>query len=58
VDVRLEPAQPAEVAAAVADLLKPREPAPDPWWRAGIEQALDSDDPGSITNEGCQFRRN
>jgi hypothetical protein len=58
VDVQLEPAQPAEVAAAVADLLKPREPALDPWWRAGIEQALDREDPGSITNERCRFGRN
>jgi hypothetical protein len=39
VDVELEPDQPDEVAAAVAELLDDgREP--DPWWQAGIDDSL------------------
>jgi hypothetical protein len=41
VDVELEPGQPAEVAKAVSDLLVERDPVPDPWWRAGLAEALD-----------------
>jgi hypothetical protein len=40
-DVELEPAQPAEVARAIAELLRP-EPEPDPWWQSGIDLETDS----------------
>jgi len=40
-DVELEPGQPPEVAKAVADLLVEPDPAPDPWWQAGLVEALD-----------------
>ena len=39
-DVELEPAQPEAVVAAVDGLLEiVREP--DPWWQAGIDEALE-----------------
>ena len=41
-DVELEPPQPEEVVRAVAETLAGPEPAPDPWWRAGIEENLDT----------------
>jgi hypothetical protein len=42
-DLELEPEQPDEVAAALERLLPPPdEPAPSPWWRAGIEEALET----------------
>ena len=40
-DVELEPTQPPPVAEAVSGLLQ----APagvDPWWQAGIDEALDT----------------
>ncbi len=39
-DVETSPPQPEEVAEAIRDVLvePPREA--DPWWRAGIEEAL------------------
>lgn len=40
VDVELEPEQPEEVSRAVEELLAERAPAPDPWWQAGIEEAI------------------
>jgi hypothetical protein len=41
-DVELEPQQPDEVALAVAALLAESEQAsPDPWWQAGIDEALE-----------------
>jgi hypothetical protein len=40
VALELEPEQPAPVAAAVARLLEQAPPAADPWWRAGLEEAL------------------
>jgi hypothetical protein len=43
VDVELSPEQPAEVAAAIAAALTTdRSSAPDPWWQAGIEEALET----------------
>lgn len=39
-DVELEPEQPPEVARAVAEALEAAPPSPDPWWQAGIEEAL------------------
>jgi hypothetical protein len=41
-DVKLEPQQPDEIIAAVAALLLTEsEQAPDPWWQAGIDEALE-----------------
>ena len=36
-----DPAQPEEVVRAIADALAAEAAAPDPWWRAGIEESLD-----------------
>jgi hypothetical protein len=41
VDVELEPEQPEEVARAVAELLAESRSAPDPWWQAGIQEAIE-----------------
>ncbi len=41
-DVELDPPQPEPVARALADLLAGSVPEPDPWWRAGIEDALET----------------
>jgi hypothetical protein len=40
-DIELEPQQADEVAKAVAALLAKSEQAPDPWWQAGIDEALE-----------------
>jgi hypothetical protein len=40
--LELIPEQPDEIVQAVAELLAPAIPAPDPWWRAGIADALES----------------
>jgi hypothetical protein len=40
-DVELEPQQPPVVAKAIAQLLTESEQAPDPWWQAGIDEALE-----------------
>jgi hypothetical protein len=43
VDVELIPAQAPEVEAAIAAAIAPGGPAePDPWWQAGIEEALET----------------
>jgi hypothetical protein len=43
VDVELIPAQPAEVQAAIAAAMAAdRSAEPDPWWQAGIDEALDT----------------
>jgi hypothetical protein len=43
VDVELIPAQPAEVEAAIAAAVAPdQSSAPDPWWQAGIDEALET----------------
>ena len=40
-DVELIPAQAPEVEAAIAAVVASDAPAaPDPWWRAGIDEAL------------------
>ena len=39
-DVELEPEQPEPVVHAVAELLGDGEDEPDPWWQAGIDEAL------------------
>jgi hypothetical protein len=41
-ELELTPAQPDEVVRAVAELLAPATPAPDPWWLAGIAEVLES----------------
>jgi len=41
-DVELSPEQPAEVAEVVARLVGTAPAAPDPWWQAGIEEALET----------------
>jgi hypothetical protein len=45
VELELEPEQPEEVAAAVAELLGEAEPDghPGAWWQAGIDEALDDE---------------
>jgi hypothetical protein len=43
VDVELNPVQAPEVAAAIAAVVAADEPAaPDPWWQAGIDEALET----------------
>jgi hypothetical protein len=39
-DVELDPPQPKPVAEAVVDALADAPRDPDPWWRAGIDEAL------------------
>ncbi len=40
-DVELEPEQPEEVVRAIAEALAPEPGRPDPWWQAGVDEALD-----------------
>ena len=40
-DVELTPEQPEEVAAAIAALIAPPEPGPDPWWQVGLQESLE-----------------
>jgi len=43
VDVELTPAQAPEVEAVIAAALATAEPAaPDPWWQAGLDEALET----------------
>jgi hypothetical protein len=42
VDVALEPPQPDEVAAVVAQALAVSDSGPDPWWQAGVDEALET----------------
>jgi hypothetical protein len=42
VELELSPQQPAEVVQALAGLLELASPAPDPWWQAGIAEALET----------------
>jgi hypothetical protein len=44
-EVELEPGQPPEIERAVAELLVPAPRALDPWWRAGLLEALE---PGTL----------
>jgi hypothetical protein len=44
VELELTPEQPPPVADAVASLMRavdPAQPATDPWWQAGIDEALE-----------------
>jgi hypothetical protein len=42
VELVAAPEQPIEVLQAVAELLEPVRPVPDPWWQAGIAEALET----------------
>jgi hypothetical protein len=43
VDVELIPAQPIEVESAIAAAIGPDcLSEPDPWWQAGIDEALET----------------
>jgi hypothetical protein len=43
VDVELIPAQEPEIEAVIAEAMASRRPAaPDPWWQAGIDEALET----------------
>jgi hypothetical protein len=42
VDVELDPPQPDEVTRALAQLLDADAPPPDPWWRAGVDENLET----------------
>jgi hypothetical protein len=41
VEIELDPEQPEEVTRAVAELLAEAAAAPDPWWRAGLDDAVE-----------------
>ena len=41
-DVELTPPQPPEVEAAVAALVAEEPHEPDPWWREGVEDSLNT----------------
>jgi hypothetical protein len=41
-DVELIPAQAPEVEEAIAAVLAPTRPASDPWWQAGLDEALET----------------
>ena len=43
VELELSPEQPAEVEAAIAAELVPPAPEADPWWQAGVDEALYGD---------------
>lgn len=38
--LELSPVQPAQVASAVAELLRDAPAGADPWWQAGLDDAL------------------
>ena len=40
VDVETIPPQPDEVARKIAEALVDERPGLDPWWQAGVEEAL------------------
>ena len=40
-EIELDPEQPEEVARAVAELLDEAAAPPDPWWQAGLDDALE-----------------
>lgn len=41
-DLELDPPQPDEVTRALSELLQ-ADKAPDPWWQAGMDDALADD---------------
>jgi hypothetical protein len=42
VDVVVTPEQPPAVVEAIEAILVPPAPEPDPWWQAGLDQALET----------------
>jgi DNA-binding transcriptional regulator YdaS (Cro superfamily) len=42
VDVELTPEQAPEIHAAILAAVVPGELRPDPWWQAGIDDALET----------------
>jgi hypothetical protein len=43
VDVELTPEQPGPVVAAIESLMgPPPSTEPDPWWQAGLDEALET----------------
>jgi hypothetical protein len=48
--VDLDPPQPEPVARTIERLLAEKRVAADPWWAAGLEEALGSDD-GAATQD-------
>ncbi len=42
VELELFPEQSSAVVAAVAALLADPPPCPDPWWQAGLDEALET----------------
>jgi len=40
-DLELDPPQPDEVSRVLGELLRDAQQEPDPWWQAGIDDALD-----------------
>jgi hypothetical protein len=40
--IEVRPEQPPAVVAALAEVVDGGAPAPDPWWQAGIEDALET----------------
>jgi hypothetical protein len=40
--LELDPPQPPEVVRAVGKLFMSRAADPDPWWQAGIDEALEA----------------
>ena len=41
-EFELDPEQPEAVVRAVRELLGTAATAPDPWWQAGVDEALDA----------------
>jgi hypothetical protein len=41
VNPQVDPPQSVDVARAIADLLVEDDQAADPWWQAGVDEALD-----------------
>ena len=39
-ELTLDPEQPDAVVSAVRELLRSTAPSPDPWWQAGVDEAL------------------
>jgi hypothetical protein len=42
VELDVTPEQPAEVERLLAELVDPAPADVDPWWQAGLEEALDA----------------
>ncbi|HEX6763407.1 MAG TPA: hypothetical protein VF094_11470 [Gaiellaceae bacterium] len=51
-EIDLDPAQPEAVVRAVSELVAPSGPAADPWWQAGVDEALGPADDGRLDQAG------